>query len=367
MAAVPSYLLAQSAQPPAAGDSGVSPPTAATPSAVAPAGTPTTGITATGYVSASYYHSSDDSTYHEFDTAHDTLQIDQAAITVAYQPKEGFGALVNLMAGEDARFINEQENGTDGLFNITQAYLQYATGPLTIIGGRYLTLAGSESENPALDTSFSRGLVYYSEPITHTGFRATYAVTDTISVIAGVNEGWNTSSNSYGSKTGELSLLYTPNKIFSVTGEAYVGKDPDYDATRALLDVIATYNATSSLTLIVNYAWGEQQQRPTLGGGRPNLDWNGVAVFVNYAFNSQWRIALRGEVLDDQGGFVTGTPETIEEGTITAGYSPAKSFELRLEARYDTSNKATFEYKTPDTETFDAHQTGVALQGIYKF
>ena len=165
----------------------------------------------------------------------------------------------------------------------------------------------------------------------------------------------------------ELSLLYTPNKIFSITAEAYVGKDPDYDATRALLNVIATYNATSSLTFILNYCWGEQQQRPTPGGARPDLDWNGLAVFVNYAFNTQWRIALRGEFLDDQGGFVTGTPEKIEEGTVTVGYSPVKSFELRLEARYDTSNKATFEYKTPDTETFDAHQTGFALQGIYKF
>lgn len=391
--AVPRYLLAQDAQPAVSAatvTSSADTPAAATqttdtPAAGSPAAAPgspaapilgstkladflaTTGITATGYVSASYYYSSDDSTYHEFDTAHDTLQIDQAAITVAYQPKEGFGALVNLMAGEDARFTNEQENGHDGLFNITQAYLQYASGPLTLIGGRFLSLAGAESENPTLDTNFSRGLVYYSEPITHTGFRATYAVTDAISVIAGVNEGWNTSSNAYGSKTGELALLYTPNKTFSITGEAYVGKDPDYDATRALLDVIATYNATSSLTFILNYCWGQQQLRPELGTALPSRDWDGLAGFVNYAFNSRWRISLRGEFLDDQGGFVTGTPEKIEEGTVTAGYSPVKSFELRLEARYDTSNEATFEYETPDTDTFDAHQTGFAVQGIYKF
>lgn len=358
-AMLPGYLLAQDAQPEAA------PGTPATTGIADITGI--TGITATGYLSASYYYSSADSTYHEFDTAHDTVQIDQAAITVAYQPKEGFGALVNLMAGEDARFINENENGTHGLFNITQAYLQYATGPLTLSGGRFLTLAGTESENPTLDTNFSRGLVYYSEPITHTGFRATYAVTDTISAIAGVNEGWNTSSNAYGSKTGELALLYTPNKTFSITGEAYVGKDPDYDATRALVDVIATYNATASLTFVLNYCWGQQQQRPELGTAVPSRDWDGLAGFVNYAFNSQWRISLRGEFLDDEAGFVTGTPEMIEEGTVTVGYLPVKSFELRLEARYDTSNQATFEYKTPDTDTFAAHQTGFAAQGIYKF
>ena len=85
----------------------------------------------------------------------------------------------------------------------------------------------------------------------------------------------------------------------------------------------------------------------------PSRDWDGLAGFVNYAFNNQWRISLRGEFLDDQGGFVTGTPEMIQEGTVTVGYSPIKSFELRLEARYDTSNQATFEYKTPDTDTFE--------------
>ncbi len=325
------------------------------------------GITATGYVAASYYYSTDDSTYHEFDTAHDTLQIDQAAITLAYQPKEGFGALVNLMAGEDARFINEQQNGTHGAFDITQAFLQYAKGPLTVIGGRFLTLVGAESESPALNTNFSRSLVYFAEPITHTGVRATYAASDTVSVVVGVNEGWNTLSNSYGSKTGEFSLQYTPNKIVAFSAQGYVGKDPAYGATRTLVDLIATYNATAALTFILNYDWGQQQQRPVLEADRPGLDWNAVAGYVNYAFNNEWRVSLRGEVLDDQGGFVTGTPETIEEGTVTLGYAPAKSFEARLEARYDTSNQATFEYKTPDTNTFDSHQTGCALQGIYKF
>jgi Putative beta-barrel porin-2, OmpL-like. bbp2 len=372
VALVPNYAPAQQAQPPSDAASTTAP---SADSAAAPAsGTSAlndllapTGITATGYLAASYYYSNDDSTYHEFDTAHDTLQIDQAAITLAYQPKAGFGALVNLMAGEDARFINEQQNGTHGAFDVTQAFLQYAKGPLTIIGGRFLTLVGAESESPALNTNFSRSLVYFAEPITHTGVRATYAATDTVSVIIGVNEGWNTISNSYGSKTGEFSLQYTPNKIVSFSAQGYIGKDQAYDATRSLIDVIATYNATASLTLILNYDWGQQQQRPLLDADRPNLNWNAAAGYVNYAFNSEWRISLRGEVLDDQGGFVTGTPETIEEGTVTLGYAPLKSFEARLEARYDTSNQATFEYKTPNTDTFDSHQTGFALQGIYKF
>jgi hypothetical protein len=325
------------------------------------------GLTETGYASASYYHSSDDSTFHEFDTAHDTFQLDQAGITVAYQPKDGFGALVNLIAGEDTRVINQAENGTDGEFNVTQAFVQYTHGPLTVIGGRFLTMAGAESENPSLDTNFSRSLLYFAEPLTHTGIRATYLATDTFTLTAGFNNGWNTTSTSYGSKTGEFAVMYMPNKIVSLTAQAYVGKEESYNATRALLDIVATYNATDSLSFVLNYDWGEQQQQPVSGTDLPSLDWDGIAGYVNYAFNSQWRISLRGEFLDDKGGFVTNTPQKIEEGTVTAGYSPVKSIELRLEARYDTSNEATFIYKTADAETFDGHQTGFAVQGIYKF
>ena len=56
------------------------------------------GLTATGYVAASYYHSNGYSTFHQFDVEHDTFQLDQAAVTLAYQPKEGFGAVVNIAA-----------------------------------------------------------------------------------------------------------------------------------------------------------------------------------------------------------------------------------------------------------------------------
>ena len=241
------------------------------------------------------------------------------------------------MAGEDGRVINQAENGTNSEFNVTQAFIQYARGPLTVIGGRFLTLAGAESENPSLNTNFSRSLLYFAEPITHTGLRATYAATDTLSVVVGINNGWNTTSTSSGSKTGEFALLFTPNKTASVTAQAYVGKDPAYDATRALVDIVGTYNVTSALTLILNYDWGQQEQPPVLGTDLPNLEWDGLAGYV------------------------------IEEGTITVGYSPMKTFELRLEGRYDTSNQATFIYKTINTESVDTHQSGFAAQGIYKF
>src|ERR1700739_4297247 len=59
------------------------------------------GLTVNGYVAASYYHSSGYNTFHEFDVHHDTFQLDQAGLQIGYQPKEGFGAFADGIAGED--------------------------------------------------------------------------------------------------------------------------------------------------------------------------------------------------------------------------------------------------------------------------
>ena len=324
------------------------------------------GITMTGYVAASYYHSTGYNTFHEFDVDHDTFQLDQAGLQIGYQPKEGFGAFVDMLAGEDARILNSSENGTNSTFNLRQAYVQYAFSSLTVIAGKFATLAGYEYSNPVSNTNFSRSFLYYAEPLTHTGVRATWAATDTLSLTLGANNGWNTTSTSYGSKTLEAAVAFTPTKALSLNLNGYFGKEPSYDAARSFLDFVGAYNITDALTVAVSYDWGKQQQ---VAG--PDLDWDGVAAYVNYAINGQWRVSLRGEYVDDKDGFITGTSQKLKEGTLTFGYSPIKNFELRLEARYDTSDQSTFVKSIhADTENgldYADNQTEVAIQGLYKF
>src|SRR5882757_2719031 len=205
------------------------------------------GLTVSGYIAASYSASNGyPFNIHQFDIEHNTFQLDQAGLQVAYQPKEGFGALLDLMAGVDARVLHAAEDGHDNSFDVRQAFLQYATGPLTIYAGKFVTLAGAEVINPTLNTNFSRSLLFFEQPLTHTGVRATYAATDEITLTAGVNNGWNLTSTSYGSKTGELGVAFTPaSKVFAVTAQAYFGKIEALDAEKTLVDIVATYNATS--------------------------------------------------------------------------------------------------------------------------
>jgi hypothetical protein len=353
---VPVPLLAADADPTAAAPAQSAPPLASVLSS--------SGITMTGYVAASYYHSSGYNTFHEFDVNHDTFQLDQAALQVGYQPKEGFGAFADVLAGEDARILNAAENQTNSTFNARQAYVQYATGAWTLIGGKFTTLAGEEYSNPTSDTNFSRSLLFFAQPLTHTGVRATWAASDTLSLVGGINNGWNTTSTSYGSKTAELGAAFTPTKQLALNLQGYFGKVPVYDAERSFVDFVGTYNLTDALSFALNYDWGVQQQHTG-----PDLKWNGFAAYVNYALDAQWRVSVRGEYLDDQDGFNTGTPQKLKEGTVTVGFAPTKSFELRAEVRYDRSDQQTFVKTAPGIlpATLGDNQTELALQGIYKF
>ncbi len=340
------------------------------------------GLTVSGYIAASYYASNGyPGNIHQFDVDHNTFQLDQAGFQVAYQPKEGFGALVDVIAGEDARILHLAEDGHDTSFDVRQAFLQYATGNLTVMAGKFVTLAGAEVINPTLNTNFSRSLLFFdSEPLTHTGIRGSYVMGD-LTFTAGLNNGWNATSTSYGSKTGELSVAYAPaSKLFAVSANAYMGKARAFDSTGALfyegektlIDVVATYNVTSALSLVLNFDWDQQQNVPDVNGSLQDASWNAAALYVNYAINDQFRVSVRGEYLDDTDGFVTGAHQTLKEGTVTFGYSPVKSFELRAEFRYDKSGSGTPTFFRTEQAiaagTADSDNLSeFALQAVYKF
>jgi len=325
----------------------------------------TSGLTANGYVAASYFHSTETNAYHNYDIGHDSFQLDQAALTVAFQPKQGFGAVVNVIAGEDARLQNSFEDSSSrSSVDVLQAYAQYATGNWTIIGGKFVTLAGAEVIAPTGNTNFSRSLLFAYEPSVHTGVRATYAVSDKLSVIVGANNGWNYTKTNYGSKTGEFGISLTPSKAFALTAQTYIGKDPVFNASRKIVDLVGTFNATDALSFVLSYDWGRQDSPVDSAA---DAKWSGLAGYVNAKLNPQWRVSLRLEYLDDKDGFLTGAQQKLTEGTITLGYAPADSFELRLEGRYDKAPATTIASFSPLDSPFTDKQTELAVQGVYKF
>jgi hypothetical protein len=128
--------------------------------------------------------------------------------------------------------------------------------------------------------------------------------------------------------------------------QGYFGEDVTFVGTTAhhtLLDTVATWNATSALTLVGSVDWGSVDHS-AFGPGLGNANWYGIAGYVNYAINDLWRVSGRGEYFDDRKGYLTGvgtghdpiTGQKLYEGTVDLGYDPVKNVELRLEGRYDS-------------------------------
>jgi hypothetical protein len=334
------------------------------------------GLSLTGYVSATYdYSTSPVPLLQEFNFRHNSFVLNQASFTLAKQPKEGFGALVQVIAGEDARVLNASSTfnqlGTPSTFNITQAFVQYASGIWTVQGGKMLTLAGAEVIAPTGNTNISRSLLFFTEPLTHTGLRVTAAVNDKFSFIFGVNNGWNWDSDPNSQKTGEIGISWTPVKAFVLTAQGYFGSEPvnGTDGERSLVDLVGTWNINDATSVVLSADWGKQDNGVfTAGETLASAKWEGIAGYFNYAINGAWRMSLRAEYLKDTDGFQTGVVQNVKEATLTFGYSPVKSFELRFEGRYDKSDQDYFVKDiTGGTETFQDNQSHFLIEGLYKF
>ena len=349
----------------------------------------TSGIDLHGYVDAAYSYLSGTGQFTSgvadrvFDTEPNSFNLQQAALTVDYLPKDGFGGLVNLTAGRDARIIQSAGESSSN-FDVTQAFVQYGHGPITIIGGKYVTLAGAEVINSTADSNYSRSILFgYAIPFTHTGVRLTYAVSGQLSVIAGVNNGWDQIADSNEQKTGEIGVAYTPNKLFSLAVQGYSGDEQlstgsyigaGIHGRRDLVDGVATYNATSKLTFILNVDWADQDNATSLiNGSTIKAQWGGAAGYANYQFTDQWAVSLRAEYFDDKDGFRTGVIQEWKEATATLRYMPSANFELRAEGRYDFSNGSTFVTSGADFTTpgglsgTGENQYSLGLEAIFKF
>lgn len=339
------------------------------------------GVEFSGYLDTSYNHLSQSNAFTSgtasrvFDLKRNGFAVQQLAFTLAKQPKEGLGGLLNVIAGEDADIINAYGLGFSdkNKIDLTQAFLQYASGSITVIGGKYVTLAGAEVIKSPANPNFSRSILFgYAIPFTHTGVRGTYAVDDTLSLMAGVNNGWDDFRDTNGGKTLELGLTYAPSKAYSLGVQGYRGKErvggltnAGPEGTRNLIDVVGTFNATEKLSFVVNYDYGSQKNATLADGANGAAKWSGIAGYANYQINDQWRLSGRLEYFDDRDGYRTGVAQKWKEATLTIAYLPIKALELRTEIRADSSNVVSFANSSGTGSS--RSQQSVGLQAIYSF
>jgi len=325
------------------------------------------GITATGYLSASYSTNFNDGNQlggRTFDGTTDSFTFNQAALTVSKLPTEGFGALVNVVAGNDATVINGSYGDGDSKFNLTQAFVQYAVGGLTVIGGRYVTLSGFEVINEAATPHIAHGYLYQNaEPLVHTGLRASYKFNDTITAYLGLNNsaigGAATDNNKL--KTIESGVLLTPIKPLSVGLYNYYGFDNigGEDVASNLLDLVVSYSVTDNLSVTVNGDYARFFSTSVT----PGFEIKGVATYAAYKINDLFTVRGRFEYANSKLDAVKSNNILTYTGTLV--FSPASSFDILGEVRYDTSKKSQPIF--PDGAGVKDSQGDIAVKVVYKF
>ena len=359
------------------------------------------GITESGYIDAGYSYAKNGAGFTDrvFDQNPNSFALNQFGLTLAKQPKEGFGGLVNVTVGRDAQFIHSFPEvnafpaptvfNSTSMFDITQAYAQYAGGPLTVIAGKFTTLHGTEVIAPTGNVNISRSILFGSVPFTHTGVRATWALSDTFSLIAGLNNGWDQLTDSNKGKTVELGLTANPVKPLNIALSAYSGKEsiaPNGsltsltapDGTRTSVDLVVSYQITDPLSVGIEYLSLSQKNFGELTNGTPTGNsitgkYSGFAGYITYMFTPKFRGSVRLESFDDKDGVRFAQPvgpgetngaQKFKEATLTVAYLPADSFELRVEGRQDSADQKSFSDSHANTSK---SMSTLAFSALYKF
>src|SRR5258706_8795083 len=246
-----------------------------------------------------------------FDNQNNSFALHQLGLSVSKLPKEGFGGLVNFTVGSDAQGIHSFPDTSASVFDVTQAYAQYASGPMTLIAGKFATLHGTEVIWSPSNANVSRSILFGAIPFTHTGVRATWAVSDTVSLIGGVNNGWDQLTDQNRDKTVELGATLNPIRPLNIAISGYSGKEPagTGNGTRTSINATGSYNITDAISVgaeVLSFS----QDVPVGGGATTSVKYNGVAGYGSYMFTRKLRGALRVENFDDKDGVKFGTVDT---------------------------------------------------------
>lgn len=274
-----------------------------------------------------------------------------------------YGQATSTLQGNSAN-----EPRPDIYRNIFQAYGTFVAplgGGLTVDVGKWASSIGLEGNYTKDQINYSRSLWFDFLPFYHEGARASYKVSDSLSLNYWIANGTQQVEPTNGYKDQLFGFALNPTKAISWTANYYVGQEhPDFqylpnstdpnlptqqgtpfapivnppNGKLHIFDSYATWNASSKLSFAVEGDYVVERLLTT----SPPSHTIGGALYARYQLNPRWAIAARSEYLSDRGGLFTGATQAIKENTFTVEQKIADGFLLREEWRRDSSNHGYF-------------------------
>jgi hypothetical protein len=248
--------------------------------------------------------------------------------------------------------------------------------------------------------NYTRGMLFASQPLFHTGLRANFVVADPFDFRLLAVNGWNNSiDNNVGKSFGAQATFHLRNADGSDTLAASLGYlgGPERDDTEAitcepgrrfdpsspngcsatmspvaddalsgrvdhassntkgwrhLVDLVVTADPMEQLHLALNFDFGRENLRNALKPSTfDGASYYGVMLGARFAVLDSFGVGARGEFFHDSKGFISGY--TNEEmnlwgGTLTLDLAPADFLKISLDNRLDYAEKQIFDQELRD-------------------
>ncbi len=216
---------------------------------------------------------------------------------------------------------------------------------LTIDAGLLTTNVGYEVVNTYANPNITLGAVWYAQPVIYPGIRATFELTEDISVYAEYN------NDAIGSKKEAFAV----GSLGSVMGVNYAITYYDYSSFKNFIDVVLSYSvANVDLGLNFDYQWLDDSAKS------PNQDDTayGIALYAIPNFGNI-SIPVRLEYFDEgTSGIYWGGADNGFSITVTPTYRPTNNTFIRAEVAYIATDKRVFKDDTKDNKTTLAVEAG---------
>ena len=288
-----------------------------------------------------------------------------------------FGGRIDLLYGTDYIFtqalgLELNPDGSPGWngspfygLAMPQAYVEGGYGNLSAKLGHFYTPMGYESVMAPNNFFYSHAYtMQYGEPFTHTGMLATYRLSDSMSVIGGVVNGWD----GFDRVTDPLAYIggvnWNNGDGLSLAFNVISGEEPTLlNSTAAggftprhMYSFVANYQINDCWTYVFQHDLGHQDDAANFGtivpaGANPHAEWYGINQYLFRKINDCWSAGFRFEWFrDDDGVRVTGLrPDAghplfavpgafagdFYEMTAGLNWKPNHNIIVRPEVRYD--------------------------------
>jgi len=284
----------------------------------------------------------------------DSFQLDQLWLTLDKAPTEesrgGFHA--DIVYGETAQQQalsgGSGDAGRDGglLYTGYVSYLAPIGSGVRFDAGKLATTLGAEVLQTNVNLNVTEGVVFQKlQPFTHTGVSATTALSDSLTLVAGVvNEVYRDTNVSIDRDKAGWGQIKFAGDGFGLNVGAIVGQDPTAvrcdtsadDCNTSVFDVVATLTPTDSFTAWVNFDWVRY-----FGTNVKDADKFGIATAGRLGITDATGIGGRFEYLTQEATAFSAAGAGINDDqeyitiTGTLDHALTEGLVVRAELRYD--------------------------------